>query len=153
MPRLQIAWGLVLLVHVLAATVWTGGHLVLSLAVLPKALRRRDLAAIQRFESDYEPVGISALAIQVVTGLWLAHRMVPRTSEWFQFADPVARLVGVKLLLLAATLALAADARLRLIPRLSPERLTALAWHIVPVTVFSVLLVLVGVSFRVGWFY
>jgi len=153
MSRMQIAWGVVLLIHVLAATVWTGGHLVLSLAVLPKAMRRRDPAAILRFESDYEPVGLTALAVQVITGLWLAHRMVPRIGDWFAFADPVARLVGCKLLLLAATIGLAADARLRIIPRLSPERMTSLAWHVVPVTVLAVLFVLVGVSFRTGWFY
>jgi putative copper export protein len=146
-------WGAVLLIHVLAATVWAGGHLVLALAVLPKVLRRRDSEALLRFESDYEPVGLAALVIQVATGLWLAYRMVPDVGEWFAFEHPVARLIGVKLLLLAATVLLAADARLRILPRLSASRLTALAWHIVPVTVIAVLLVFVGVSFRTGWLY
>jgi putative copper export protein len=146
-------WGAVLLIHVLAATVWAGGHLVLALAVLPKVLRRRDPEALLRFESDYEPVGLAALVIQVATGLWLAYRMVPDVGEWFAFEHPVARLIGVKLLLLAATVLLAADARLRILPRLSASRLTALAWHIVPVTVIAVLLVFVGVSFRTGWLY
>ena len=58
-------------VHALAATVWTGGHLVLDLGVLPKALRERDAAAIRAFEETFEPLGLSALAIQVVSGLWL----------------------------------------------------------------------------------
>lgn len=62
-------------------------------------------------------------------------------------------MVGVKLLLLATTVVFALDARLRLIPRLSEQNLMALAWHIVPVTVVSVLFVVVGVSFRTGWFY
>jgi len=30
---------LLVIVHALAATVWTGGHLVLDLGVLPRALR------------------------------------------------------------------------------------------------------------------
>jgi putative copper export protein len=146
-------YGILLLLHVLAATVWTGGHLVLALTILPRVLRERSPSELLRFESSYELIGIPALLIQVATGLWLAHRLVPDVSRWFTFDDPVARLIGAKLVLLAVTLALAADARLRIIPRLSPENLGSLARHIVPVTVVSVLFVLVGVSFRAAWFY
>lgn len=146
-------WGALLLLHVLAATIWTGGHLVLALAVLPRVLRERDPAALLRFESAYERIGIPALLVQIATGLWLARRFVPDLGQWLAFEEPVARLVGVKLILLAVTLAFAVDARLRILPRLSRENLTSLAWHIVPVTFVSVLFVLVGVSFRIGWFY
>jgi putative copper export protein len=146
-------YGAILLLHILAATIWTGGHLVLALAILPRVLSERSPAKLLEFESAYERVGIPALVIQVATGLWLAHRMVPELSRWLAFGDPVATLVGVKLLLLATTVAFALDARLRLIPRLSEKTLGALAWHIVPVTIVAVLFVVVGVSFRTGWFY
>jgi putative copper export protein len=145
--------GAIVLLHVLTATVWTGGHLVLALAILPRVLRERSPARLLEFESAYERVGIPALAVQVVTGLWLAHRLVPELGRWLAFDDPVASLVGAKLLLLAITVGLALDARLRLIPRLSEANLGALAWHIVPVTLVSVLFVVVGVAFRTGWFY
>jgi putative copper export protein len=146
-------YGVMLLLHILAATIWTGGHLVLAIAILPRVLRERSPARLLEFESAYERVGIPALVAQVATGLWLAHRMVPELGRWLAFDDPVATLVGVKLLLLATTVAFALDARLRLIPRLSEQNLGALAWHIVPVTIVSVLFVVVGVSFRTGWFY
>jgi putative copper export protein len=145
--------GAIVLLHVLAATVWTGGHLVLALTILPQALRSKSVADLSRFESAYEKVGIPALLIQVASGLWLASQIAPDVAQWFAFDDPVARLVGVKLLLLLSTMLFAADARLRIIPRLSAERLTSLAWHVVPVTIISVLFVTVGVSFRTGWFY
>jgi len=146
-------YGAMLLLHILAATIWTGGHLVLAIAILPRVLRERSPAKLLEFESAYERIGIPSLVVQVATGLWLAHRMVPELSRWLAFGDPVATLVGVKLLLLATTVAFALDARLRLIPRLSKQNLGALAWHIVPVTIVSVLFVVVGVSFRTGWFY
>ena len=146
-------FGVILLLHVLGATVWTGGHLVLALGVLPGALRRRDVEAIARFERVYERVGIPALVVQVATGLWLAAHWIPDPAAWFDFANPVGRMIGIKLLLLAGTVGLALDARLRLIPRLTPERLGGLAWHIVPVTVLSVAFVVVGVSFRTGWLF
>jgi len=146
-------YNLLLLLHVLAATVWTGGHLVLALAVLPGVLARRAPAELLRFESAYERIGIPALLIQVGSGIGLAHHAIPDIARWFSFADPVSRLIGVKLALLALTAVLALDARLRIIPRLSADNLRALAWHIIPVTVVSVLFVIVGVSFRTGWFY
>jgi putative copper export protein len=146
-------YGILLLLHVLAATVWTGGHLVLALAVLPRVFKEKSPSELLRFESAYERIGIPALRIQVATGVWLAHRMVPDVSQWFALDNPVSRVVGAKLFLLAVTMALATDARLRIIPRLSEDNLTSLAWHIVPVTVVSVLFVVIGVSFRTGWLY
>jgi len=146
-------YGVILLLHVLGATIWTGGHLVLAIAILPRVLRERSPGRLLEFESAYERVGIPALVVQVATGLWLAHRTVPELSRWLAFDDPVASLVGVKLLLLATTVAFALDARLRILPRLSERNLVALAWHIVPVTLVSVLFVVVGVSFRTGWLY
>ena len=144
-------YGTLLVLHVLAATVWTGGHLVLALTVLPRVLRERSVTELLRFESGYERIGIPALLIQVVTGVWLSHRLLPDVSQWLSFESPVARLIGIKLLLLAATIGLAIDARLRIIPQLNEDRLTSLAWHIVPVTVISVLFVITGLSLRAGW--
>ncbi|MBL8169610.1 MAG: CopD family protein [Acidobacteria bacterium] len=145
--------GILLLLHVLAATVWTGGHLVLALTVLPRVLKEKAPRELLRFESAYERIGIPALVIQVVTGLWMAYRMVPDVGQWFAFQNPLSRLIGFKLILLTITIAFAIDARLRIIPKLSEQNLTALAWHIIPVTLVSVLFVIVGVSFRTGWFW
>lgn len=144
-------FGLFLLVHVLGATVWTGGHLILAVTILPRALQERSTNEIRRFEEAFEWIGIPALVGQLVTGLWLAYRLVPDPLEWLAFGSPVTRLIGFKLVLLTITVLLAADARLRVIPRLTAERLTSLAWHIVPVTVTAVLYVVVGLSFRTGW--
>jgi len=62
---------LLVIVHALAATVWTGGHLVLDLGVLPRALRAQSASQIRAFEEVFEPLGLTALAIQVLTGLWM----------------------------------------------------------------------------------
>lgn len=141
-----------LLLHVLAATVWTGGHVVLAVAVLPRVLREQNLSELLRFESAYEKIGMPALIIQVMTGLWLAYAMLPDVRLWFIADNSVSRSILLKLVLLLATVLLAADARLRIIPRLSVENLQALAYHIIPVTIISVLFVVVGVSFRTGGF-
>ncbi len=141
---------LLILVHVLGATIWTGGHLVLSLTVLPRALRARDPSIIGEFETGFERLGIPALAVQVVTGVWLAFRRLPDVGAWFAFDSFVATHIFVKLVLLAGTLALAMHARLRVLPSLNATKLTTLAWHIIAVTILSVLFVVMGVGLRTG---
>ena len=140
----------VLLLHVLSATVWTGGHLVLALAVLPRVLKERSTTELLRFESAYEKIGMPALAIQVLTGLWLAYSLVPDFGSWFAADNAVSQLILLKLILLLLTVLVAVDARLRIIPRLSADSLPAMARRIGAVTLLSVLFVVVGVSFRTG---
>ena len=135
--------------HVLAATVWTGGHLVLALAWLPRVLRERSPEQLLRFEQGYERIGMPALLIQIATGLWMAQLLVP-PAEWLAPATPLARAVAFKLALLALTALIAAHARLRVIPRLTAATLPLMAWHVAAVTLLAVAFVGVGVSFRFG---
>lgn len=134
--------------HLLGASVWIGGHLVLALGILPGALRRRDVQAIRNFEQVFEKIGLPALLLQVVTGLWLASLWLPHTL-WLG-DSPQAALIQAKLGLLALTAALGVHARLVLIPRLSAERLPALGWHIVLITLSALAFAWVGSGFRFG---
>jgi putative copper export protein len=145
-------YGLIPFLHVLGATIWTGGHIVLSVVVLPGVLRERAPDRLLRFEAAFEKIGMPALLVQVITGVLLAKRLIPDFAGWFDFSNPVAHVVVTKLTLLAITVALALDARFRVLPKFDASRLTDMAWHIVPVTVLSVLFVATGVSFRAGWF-
>lgn len=136
--------------HLLAATVWTGGHLVLALTVLPRALRERNPQRLLDFEQGYEKVGMPALAIQVASGLWMALQLVPDWEQCFSPDTALERAVATKLVLLASTALVAAHARLRVIPSLSAATLPLMAWHVAAVTLLSVGFVLTGISFRYG---
>lgn len=144
-------YGLLLTLHILSATIWTGGHIVLSVVILPKVLKNRSPEILHSFESAYEKIGMPALIIQVITGLMLAHRMLPDMSLWFDMSIPLAHGIAAKLTLLGLTVIFALDARFRVVPKLSKSNLVDMAWHIIPVTIFSILFVIVGVSFRAGW--
>lgn len=143
-------YGLVLFLHVLGASIWTGGHLVLVLAVLPRVLRERSPEELLRFEQGYERVGMPALGVQIVTGLWMAWQMVPDVGAWLAMDSAPARAIALKLALLAATALVALHARLRVIPRLSRGTLPLMAWHAGAITLLSVAFVAVGVSLRFG---
>lgn len=146
-------FGVILLLHLLGATIWTGGHLVLAICILPGVLKERSVSRLVAFEQAYERLGMSALAVQIVTGLWLAHRLIPDVSLWFDWDSPFARGILIKLILLVSTAVIALDARLRVIPRLDEHRLTDMAWHIVAITGLAVLFVVAGVAFRSGWWF
>ena len=143
-------YALMLFLHVLGATVWTGGHLVLALTWLPRVLRERSPEQLLRFEQGYERIGMPALVLQIVTGLWMAYQMVPSVAQWLSPDTPVARAIALKLVLLLCTALIAAHARLRVIPRLSADTLPLMAWHVGAVTLLSVGFVAGGVSLRVG---
>ena len=82
-------FSLLVIVHALAATVWTGGHLVLDLGVLPRALREQSAQRIRNFEELFEPLGLTALAIQVLTGLWMGWIYRPGHQDLFRLANPI----------------------------------------------------------------
>ena len=72
----------IILIHIIAAAVWTGGHLVLAIGFLPKALKNQDPAIIDFFESSFERIGIPALLFQVITGYYLVHYYASDVSQW-----------------------------------------------------------------------
>jgi putative copper export protein len=142
----------VLCLHLLGACVWVGGHLVLATRVLPRALREKKASIIREFEEPYERIGLPALAIQIVTGLWLAYRFLGFPSPSWLANNGIAQVILLKLALLAATAALAIHAKLRVIPRLRDDNLPILGAHIVGVTMLGVIFVLAGASLRLGGF-
>ncbi|MCV6621429.1 MAG: CopD family protein [Cellvibrionaceae bacterium] len=146
-----MSYSSLIIIHILAATIWTGGHIVLSLAVLPKVLKERSPERLLDFESAYEKIGMPALVAQIITGLLLAHHWLPEPSQWLNSANPIAQGIQYKLLLLGLTFCLALDARFRVIPRLSRANLWDMAWHIIAVTCLSIAFVIVGAGFKLGF--
>ena len=139
-----------LFIHLTAASIWVGGHMILAISLLPEALSKRDPALIRNFERVYERIGLPAMAIQVVTGLWLAYRLQPGVASWVDWSDPISLTISLKLACLLATIALALHARLVIIPRLNAARLPLLGVHIAAVTLLALAFVWLGLSFRSG---
>jgi putative copper export protein len=137
-----------LILHVTGASIWVGGHLVLCLRYLPQALKKRDPSIIQGFEKHFEPVGIPALLVQVITGIWMAFDYYG--LSFLSFSNPMSRTVSIKLILLLFTLVLAIHARFYIIPKLNERRLNQMALHIIFITVTGLAMMILGVRFRLG---
>ncbi|WP_017663399.1 CopD family protein [Baaleninema simplex] len=141
---------ILVILHTLGATVWTGGHLILAVTVLPEALKQRDPDIVRQFEDRFEEFGLAALLLQVVTGLWLTWIYFPGFQQFWAFDSFLSVYIGIKLGLLLGTLALAIHARFFIVPNLTKETLNSLAYHIVGVTTFAVLFVVLGAGIRLG---
>ena len=135
------------ILHLIGASIWVGGHLVITLRILPEVLKSRDFEPLLYFEKKYEKIGMPALLLQLITGIALALKYSP-TLIAFDTAQQTA--ISIKLFLLFATIALAINARLIIFPKLNDKNLNFLAVHIILVTLFAVGFLICGVAVRFG---
>lgn len=147
-----LLYQVMLLLHILGASVWIGGHFVLGLSVLPRALKAKDVPTLHRFEVVFEPVGVPALLLQIVTGVWLAYNKGLTFTTWFQWDSSPARLVGMKMLLLFLTVIVGVSARLIVVPRLTGDTLWVLGLHIYTIMLLALGFAVVGIAILTGWF-
>ena len=143
---------ILLVVHLLAAAIWVGGHLLLLIAYVPKAIRDRDKYVILNFEGRYERLGMSALVVLIASGIAMAINYGVMPGQWFHFSTATERIVSVKLTLLIITFLFALSAQLRVIPKVKAgsDRLGLLLFHITAVTILGVLMLFFGTFIRFG---
>lgn len=141
---------LLLILHLIGAAIWVGGHLILTLGILPEVLRKKDPQILLNFEQKYEKIGMPALVIMVITGVWMAYQFGFGFSTWFQFKNPVETVISLKLLLLFVTILFALSAQFLVLPRLSGKTLPLMAFHIISVTTIGVLMLVLGSFVRFG---
>ena len=141
---------LLILLHVIGASVWLGGHLILLLGFVPRALRQNDPEIIRKFEEVYERIGIPALLLQIVTGVWMSEKYLGNLTDAFLFQSPMERYIAWKIILIAVTVILALHARLRIIPKLQSSNLRYLVVHITGITVIALFMAFLGTGIRVG---
>ena len=137
------------LIHVLAASVWIGGHIVILVGYVPRLLASGSFRELEAFERVYEKIGLPSLVIAALTGIYMALK-ISSPSEWLSTREPGV-LVAVKILLVAATVALALDARMRIIRQYrATGRINKwdMALHIAGVTLIAVLFAVVGWMIR-----
>ena len=145
---------LALFLHLLGGSIWVGGHLILAIRFVPQAWRLRDASELLTFEHKYEPLGMTALGMQIATGLHLAWAYSSDMAQWFDpHAAPI-HLIGYKLIALLLTALVAAHARFRVIPKLYRQPQGAgvrfFCLHVLMVTLLAVSFVYLGVAFRFG---
>src|SRR5690554_2580079 len=105
-----------LIIHLICATIWVGGHIFLSMRILPKAIKEKNVSVLKNFKKSYEPLGLPSLFILIVTGIWMAYNYNVKFSMWFSFSNAIERVVSLKLILLLSTVCLAVIVDLFIFP-------------------------------------
>ncbi len=145
---------LLLIIHLICAAVWVGGHLYLACCILPGVLRKKDADRLLKFEKSFEPLGMPALALLVITGIWMMTQFGIHFSDWFSFSSSIEQVTSTKLILLLATVLFAISAQVRVIPKLkkSPKKLPEMAVHVICVTLLGIAMLVLGSFIRYGGF-
>lgn len=141
---------ILLILHLVGAAIWVGGHLVLALGILPEVLKKKDPQILLQFEKKYERIGMPALLVMIITGIWMSYQFGFGLSDWFRFSNPVETVVSIKLLLLFATVLFALSANIFVLPKLTPEKLPLMAFHIICVTILGISMLILGSFVRYG---
>lgn len=101
-------------------------------------------------KKKFEPLGLPALLLQIITGILLAYHYNVRIENWFSFSNGIEKVVSIKLLLLFFTVVLAAHARFFIIPRLHSGNLLQLGIHILLINIIAIAMLVIGTLIRVG---
>ncbi|MDO4880618.1 MAG: copper resistance protein CopD [Capnocytophaga sp.] len=146
---------ILLVIHLICATIWVGGHLVLLLGFLPKALKFKNFDFISRFENTYEPIGMPSLVLLIITGILMAYDLNAPFSDWFSFKNGIETVVSLKFMGIITTICFAISAQTRVLPKLAKgnlKKLPEMAVHILFVTLIGVTLLILGSTIRNGGF-
>ena len=141
---------LILIFHLIAATVWIGGHLTLAIVFLPVALRQKDPYVILSFEKKFEPLGLSSLATLIITGIWMSYDFNVKFDSWFTFSGSFEKTISLKLTLLILTVLLALYTQIFVIPNLNKNNLPKIAFSIISVTTIGIVMLILGSTLRYG---
>lgn len=137
---------LLLIIHLICAAIWVGGHLYVATIIIPKVLKTREASKMLNFEKSFEPLGMPALLILVITGIWMMYQYGVSFSKLFAFKNPIETAISLKVIFLLATVALAISAQTWVLPsvRKSPKRIPIMAVHVILVALLGVALLTVG---------
>ena len=141
---------IILIIHLLAASIWVGGHLFLVLRILPATIQQKDISIVSDFRAKFGKIGMPSLLILVVTGILLAYDYNVPISDWFSFSNPIEKIISIKLLLLFTSLSLAVHAQKVVFPKLTSNRMLPAILEIIIVTLIAVSMLILGSLVRVG---
>ena len=89
---------ILILFHILGATIFAGNVFVLTFGILPKARKAGDLSPLTNYLGTLSWFGRIGLLLQFLTGFRLAQLLLPM-GEWFAFDNTYSHDIMTKLIL------------------------------------------------------
>lgn len=141
-----------LIVHLLAASVWIGVYAMLVLGLLPEIWRRREAAPMRAWLQRFGRISVAALLVASLSGLLLAWHWLPDTTLWFNTELPLAQTILAKLGWMLLSLLLMIYLYARVLPVPGNERFGRMLSLVLAQLLLAVMLTVAGSAFRFGHF-
>lgn len=143
-----------LILHLLGASIWVGGHFYLLIRLMPTFIRHDDVEGFLNFEKSYEPLGLTALVVQIITGIYMMAHILP-IPLWTSNMGVLTELIHGKLTWLVLTIVTALHARFRVVKKLQagthqPNTLIIMGVHVLLICIWGMAFVINGAFFRWG---
>jgi putative copper export protein len=141
---------ILVILHILGASIWIGGMLIMALGVLPKAKKTNDASLLKNYEGSFHILGMIALTIQFLTGFRLAMIYAGGMKGLFDFSNHAAVLFMWKLVLILATMGLFVVFKKKTLSKLDPTNVSSASAMIWVLTLLSLGLMILGLGFSRG---
>ncbi len=118
--------------------------------MIPKAKKAGDIGIIKGYLAGVGQMGVHALAVQLITGLWLATPQFKGISAAFHMKDVFMTHVAAKIVIMIVITVLVIVMRRKIAPKLSMETLGGFTATVGIITVLGIFMVALGVGLRTG---
>ncbi|MEZ4724873.1 MAG: hypothetical protein R2863_09495 [Candidatus Kapaibacterium sp.] len=148
--NMGIERSVLVILHILGASIWIGGMLIMALGVLPKAKKSNDASLLKNYEGSFHILGMIALTIQFLTGFRLAMIYAGGMKGLFDFSNHLAVLFVWKLVLILATMGLFVIFKKKTLSSLESDKISNATSMIWLLTLISIALMVLGLGFSRG---
>jgi putative copper export protein len=138
------------ILHILGASIWIGGMLIMALGVLPKAKKAKDAILLKNYEGSFHILGMIALTIQFLTGFRLAMIYAGGMKGLFDFSNHLAVLFIWKLVLILITMGLFVVFKKKTLSVIDNSNISSASTLIWVLTLISITLMVLGLGFSRG---
>lgn len=139
-----------IVLHILGASIWIGGMLIMALGVLPKSKKAGDASILKNYEGSFHILGMIALTLQFLTGFRLAMIYAGGMKGLFDFSNHTAVLFIWKLVLILLTMGLFVVFKKKTLSALTDSNISSASALVWVLTLISVGLMILGLGFSRG---
>lgn len=141
---------ILVILHILGASIWIGGMLIMALGALPKAKKTSDASLLKNYEGSFHILGMIALTIQFLTGFRLAMIYAGGMKGLFDFSNHAAVLFMWKLVLILVTMGLFVVFKKKTLSKLDSTNVSSASAMIWMLTLLALGLMILGLGFSRG---
>lgn len=139
-----------IILHILGASIWIGGLLIMALGVLPKAKKANNSSLLKDYEGSFHILGMIALTLQFLTGFRLAMIYAGGMKGLFDFSNHAAVLFIWKFVLILLTMGLFVIFKKKTLSTLTDSNISSASVMVWILTIIALALMILGLGFSRG---